>query len=145
MPVRGTWSIALWVLLALGSCSKHDPDEVVPADQDIHRTDTLALVLGHYRGVREISTWSMPDNSYWSVDTVTLEVTLDTTLSFAVNLEGLESHMVINDDLSLAMEPPLGYGGGHGYLVLGDSIVVERSEGALAWNYSRSFKGKKID
>ncbi len=134
-------------LLMVGSaCGKHETDapEVAGPDHGTP-TDTLALVVGHYKGLLIMQSWSMPDNQSFSSDTVILEVTIDTTLQNAINLGELEQHMVLNEDLSLTMQPGIGYGGATGHIVIGDSIVVGRSQGALSWSFSHSFKGIKLD
>lgn len=138
--------LQITLLLSVIACGKHEA--AAPGDQgpeDETPTDTMALIVGQYKGLLITQSWSMPDNQSYSSDTVILEVTVDTTLQNAINLGALEEHMVINADLTLTMQPGLGYGGAQGHLVMGDSIVVERSHGALSWSYSHSFKGIKID
>ncbi len=131
---------------ALVGCRKEANDEVrLEGPATVGVVDTLALSVGMYEGIFVETSWSMPNNNSYSIDTVIMEVVVDSTLAHAINLVGVEEHMIVNPDLSLTLVPGSGYGGGQGYLVLGDSIVVERSQGALSWNFTRSFKGHKID
>ena len=146
MRVNAPLIIAAVGWTALAGCRKDAVDALPRQGQEaVEEVDTLARIVGRYEGVLSQASFSMPNNNASSTDTVILEVVIDSILDGAINLVGVEEHMIVNPDLSLTLTPGSGYGGGRGFLLLGDSIVVMRSQGALAWNFSRSFKGHKID